>query len=329
MRNLKIDFYRGVAIFLMVYAHILQFGKCIFNAFMSGQGLNSFIYSFHMPILAIISGYCCALSIQKYTCNLKKYIINRSLSLLSVILVWGTIYFLLDFIFIKPTISLSYLIFRYFTGQLWFITGIIFLNVITIIIYHFCNKNKFASWVMIYSLVTVSFFVMALFIPHINPICYLMPFYFIGFLYNAPSSYHFKMTINKIAPFGVIIFIILFFTFGFNLALENNNVYCYFYKACCCCIFVLLLNNIYYHFQNSKIITFFITCGKYSIQIYTMHWIIILYALKEYELKTYSEMAIFQILVSPVFSITICALIIILSKLVLKKQKLSRLLFGR
>lgn len=55
-RNEKIDFLKGVAIFLVVYGHIIQY--CIKNK--GDFFLNlvfKIIYSFHMPLFMIISGY--------------------------------------------------------------------------------------------------------------------------------------------------------------------------------------------------------------------------------------------------------------------------------
>lgn len=56
-RILKLDYLKGILIILMVYAHYIQIPKNSFIFSYTGYGLNGGIYTFHMPMLALISGY--------------------------------------------------------------------------------------------------------------------------------------------------------------------------------------------------------------------------------------------------------------------------------
>lgn len=63
-----IDFIKGIAIFLMLYGHSLQYGSGA-DFLQSGQywenNVMKVIYSFHMPLFITISGYLFWFSIQK------------------------------------------------------------------------------------------------------------------------------------------------------------------------------------------------------------------------------------------------------------------------
>lgn len=73
---------RGIAVFLMLWGHCVQY--CCTDAFdFFDNSAYRFIYSFHMPLFMLISGYLFAYSIQKYT--LKTLIIRRTQAMLQPI----------------------------------------------------------------------------------------------------------------------------------------------------------------------------------------------------------------------------------------------------
>lgn len=82
-RNGYIDFLKGIAIILVVFGHNIQYGSgsnYLQNEFFFDNIIFKFIYSFHMPLFAIISGYLFFLTIKKY--NTKMVIIKKIRSLL-------------------------------------------------------------------------------------------------------------------------------------------------------------------------------------------------------------------------------------------------------
>lgn len=59
-RDIGFDMVKLITIFLVIVGHIIQFiGINWYDYF----GVEKFIYSFHMPLFIIISGYFCARSI--------------------------------------------------------------------------------------------------------------------------------------------------------------------------------------------------------------------------------------------------------------------------
>lgn len=83
-----IDIAKGLCILLVVMGHILQF-NCTGN---SSQTVFNFIYSFHMPVFVMLSGYVASLSRDKIVngnaiCFIKK----KFVQLVIPFLVWGLV----------------------------------------------------------------------------------------------------------------------------------------------------------------------------------------------------------------------------------------------
>lgn len=69
-RDLSIDYIRGLAIFLVVVGHFIQGNSDFFlESGSNSKSLFEIIYSFHMPLFFILSGYVSALKKEKI-CNL-------------------------------------------------------------------------------------------------------------------------------------------------------------------------------------------------------------------------------------------------------------------
>jgi fucose 4-O-acetylase-like acetyltransferase len=55
-RNVLLDYFKGIAIFLVVWGHCLQYAANASYDFFSNE-VFIVIYSFHMPLFMFISGY--------------------------------------------------------------------------------------------------------------------------------------------------------------------------------------------------------------------------------------------------------------------------------
>lgn len=89
-RSLLIDFARGIAVILMVLGHNIQFGSG--SEFRAGaffdDWLFKFIYSFHMPLFAVLSGYLFFFSMKHDIWALLK---KRFQSLVIPVLCWAAL----------------------------------------------------------------------------------------------------------------------------------------------------------------------------------------------------------------------------------------------
>ena len=69
-RNVYLDLVKGIAVCLVVLGHCIQFGsgaKYLETGAFFENTIFRVIYSFHMPVFMMISGYLFSYSIRKYS----------------------------------------------------------------------------------------------------------------------------------------------------------------------------------------------------------------------------------------------------------------------
>lgn len=142
----EINIVRGMAILLVVIGHGLS------DAFSGENGwinivahyLFDLIYSFHMPLFVLISGFCSykILSMNEIH-GIKRYICNRFARLLIPYFTWGIIYVFLD-IFVKNYSWESFNVRRYMIDllcgdnanwQLWTLYILFICSVVSVVIF--------------------------------------------------------------------------------------------------------------------------------------------------------------------------------------------------
>ena len=177
-RNTFIDISKGVAIFLMLWGHCIQYcGGSNYDFF--GNLIFKAIYSFHMPLFALISGYLFFFSFSKR--DLKELLTIRLKSLLKPIIFCSVLHFLI----FNVLLELKNGNFRlFFTGEwtqylssLWFLWSILAASLSIAIIYKKC-ENIIGRLVL---LIVFMAFVGAL--PNGTLNQYIFPFFTVGFLY--------------------------------------------------------------------------------------------------------------------------------------------------
>ncbi len=207
MKSNYINVLRGITIFLMLWGHCIQ--VCI------PTGLDFFenplfkiIYSFHMPLFMLISGYLFYYSFEKR--NMKDLLVHRCGSLLKTIVFFGIFsYFMTTGLFsvIKGDFS------ALFNGGwlpslagLWFIWSVLSASLVVGFI---CKKVK-RIWLQVL-LLAVGSVVVLLFQNGINNL-FMYPFYVIGFYFakykNKISS---KMMLIKYASLVIFPILLVFF----------------------------------------------------------------------------------------------------------------------
>lgn len=90
-RSMTPDVCRGIAIFLVIWGHVLQQGL-LGVADVPENPAVKIIYSFHMPLFVLISGYFFYGSQKKKNC--KELVFDRSCKMLKVIVIWNTIHYM-------------------------------------------------------------------------------------------------------------------------------------------------------------------------------------------------------------------------------------------
>lgn len=152
-RNVFIDVLRGVAIILVCFAHCIQYG--------SGSGvlqelsffhnkLYIVIYSFHMPLLMIISGYLFAKSLRRFE-NIADFLKNRFCTLILPIISWNTIRWIMSILVGKNAFSVEMLtkwIDMLFT-EFWFLWAIFWCSLIVYVVYKYLN-NSILTYILLF-----------------------------------------------------------------------------------------------------------------------------------------------------------------------------------
>lgn len=213
-RNTEIDILKGIAIILVIYAHCIQFGSgsnyLESQSFFNNQ-VFKFIYSFHMPLFMIISGYLFYFSIHKHSF---KYNLNtRFIGLFVPIILWQTIWILLVN-FHNPNNNNVLSLFNSYLNTLWFITSVFFNSLIVLL----CNKYAKDSRLLYGIIIIVS-----LFIPNYygyNLYVFMLPYFLCGYFYNKAGRPTVVMN-RKIKITGYIILVILFFILLYHYEIND------------------------------------------------------------------------------------------------------------
>ena len=85
-REKWVDAVKGLAIYLVILGHSIQYATTR-DYYYAKNSIFQIIYSFHMPLFMMMSGYLFAYSISKY--SIKDGIIAKIKGILIPCIVWG------------------------------------------------------------------------------------------------------------------------------------------------------------------------------------------------------------------------------------------------
>lgn len=220
MRDKRIDVIKGVASFLVVIGHNIQTLKGIEYA--GGDFYNnpvySFIYTFHMPLFMLVSGYLFYNSTNKYSAE--ELIISKGKSVLIPIFVWTYLINLLLILFDKVDMSLFKYLFSPLTA-IWFLWAIFYSSLGTLIGKKFFNDN-------IWFHITVIFILLLLpDVLHKEYYAFMYPYFIAGY-YAKKKEFKIE-NINiwlNLIPFTLLLSLWgvdkYIYTSGITLLFENN-----------------------------------------------------------------------------------------------------------
>lgn len=177
-REKIIDLLKGIAIFLVVYSHAIQYfsgeeyliKKCFFD-----NMVFKVIYSFHMPLFMLISGYLF------FNYNDKKIDIKKQLKTLIIpIFSWQFLYSLIYFINKEKNISYFKFLSSSIIYGLWFLWAIFYISCFIIFLEYFVKNKKLKILIHI-----LNFFILMLIPDYFGSSLYkfMYPFFIIGY-YN-------------------------------------------------------------------------------------------------------------------------------------------------
>ena len=177
--RLYLDIVKGVAVFLMLWGHCIQ---CCSNKEFDfyTNGLFKFIYSFHMPLFMLVSGYLFFYSCEKRT--LSELLTRRTHSLLQPIIMCSILNYFLTIVLSQRTLS------SIVDGPwintlsiLWFLWSTLSASIVVGISVKVTNKPALQILFIILGFAAVYFF------PNCQLNLFMYPFFAAGYLF---SKYH-------------------------------------------------------------------------------------------------------------------------------------------
>lgn len=207
-RNLYIDVVKGVVIFLMIWGHCIQ---CSY----SGTEIDFFenpvfkcIYSFHMPLLMLMSGYLFSLSSTKYTFP---DLVQRKVTTMVHPIIGGSIFY---FVFVTVLYALPKGNFDVLIGgkwldslgSLWFLWSVLASSLVLCVATK-CTKNLALELCVI----VCGIFFVALF-PNPESNIYMYPYYVIGYYMGRFANIRRKIDVIKYISLALFPAMLFFFT---------------------------------------------------------------------------------------------------------------------
>lgn len=203
-RNLYLDVVKGIAIFLMVLGH------CILNGSGKSTYLNQtfwadpvfkWIYTFHMPLFMLISGYFLYLSLDRS--SWKVLLMRRISTLLVPIIIFNFYNYL--FLYSQSYDQGFYIIFNTklfwlnLVNGFWFLWAALIWSVVILLVNRFCNDH----WIVYFAILVITFFIPNL-VPYYQDvgglqtyrINFMFPFIVIGYFsgkYSRSCLHHFTV----------------------------------------------------------------------------------------------------------------------------------------
>lgn len=339
-RNEYLDFLKGISIIFVVLGHCIQYGSgdifikkhlFFYNVFFK------IIYSFHMPLFMIISGYLFYFSIKEK--SIEMIIQKKFISIGIPIIFWGIVNWIIelgksgidDLTFIKLFQNIIY--------NLWFLWAILGCSFFLLV-----NKIIFKDSLMGQIIILVSFYLL----PdkyNLIYIKYLYPFFIIGYYMN--KNFKYSIIKNKIKNLSerkgiilllLLLFFILVYNFKFDYYIYNSKhsifneevekiVISSFYRLIIGMLGIVLINNfsfLIYFKLNEDIKKFFIFCGKSSLEIYIISSYINYYALIPITKNINNNFAI-----NLIQSLVIIIICLIIKEIISKNKIVKKLMFGK
>ena len=354
-RNRYLDFVKGILILFVLWGHCIQYGTVGEGQFFENP-LFKFIYSFHMPLFMLISGYLFYYSAKKR--SLKELVFSRAYSFGIPLFVWGCLPRLLSYIIAfankKQQINLLsilkavYHIFMGFTS-IWFLWSVLVISVIMAFAEKSKTRDKSTQAIII--LFGVIFILL---LPGSENNLFMYPYFILGYYLHSSNFLKWKkvlwMRVICIALFAIMLCFYskecYIYTTGlwitnpnvFNVRQLGIDMFRYVIGVVGAISMLILSEKVCNSGVLSKRIKeYIVKIGMISLQIYILQRYIVesigkrvvLYLVEQKGIDQFCDnMVIFNCFVTPIATVF---LVIVIEKIVvfIEKLKISFLLFGR
>ena len=324
-RQVYVDMMRGIAILLVVAAHLIQTNveDGIHNqAFM-------FINLFHMPLFFMISGYIgWKVAIPMGADSFLRFVKKKILRLGLPLFVWTIVvnyFFFTDIWRIPPS--------EVFVGivvqpGLWFLLTLLQIYIVFGVFlllntkFNDCNS----IWIDLCILLCVGTLtgIYGLWIPSLNSLFLYTLFFYFGVMLSKHREF------SQIA-FNEWIFVIAFFVFcilSCHWDMHSGSMIDDLLKVILApCAFIILM-NVCKKYEKIGLAKYMSLWGRYSLEVYVVHWALLLFV-QNTHIALIGLNSFWMLVLSCVIALPIVYISILFSKMVEVSPKLRLLLFGR
>lgn len=336
-RIIAFDILKFFAIFLVVWGHSI-------HQFLSSDGSSNqvyrLIYSFHMSLFMMISGYFSFSSLKK---RFYEFVVRKFLQLIYPCFVWGAISWIFlesisCFHYGNPEFSVIGLIFDYYwLSDFWFLKSCFICYCLLYITSHIGMEKKY--WVtlsLILSQMITPFFV-----------SFMYPCFLVGYELRQDSSFKEKVVRLNF----VILLVFVFLSFFWNQEVWNKShgipntilhlpilveiLFCRFFRLMIGVIGALAVISFTLHYYNRKngrypkMVQMCSEVGKYTLEIYILQTIILERFLGRFLCLDCVNLLFFDYFLSPLISFVLLILCYVIAKLIYKTKHLGKLLFWK
>lgn len=337
LRNLYLDILKGIAVFLVVLGHCVPLDDATYGV----NPLHKLIYSFHMPLFAIISGYFFTSSMRNYK-HLGSFVIAKFPVLFFPWLTFAIVSWVAKASQEGLNIFDFKEVFIHFAYSYWFIPAIMLIMLLS----WFWGRYAGKKWGVI-----TTFIIVLHLIPNISfiyevikikEVAYLFPFFVAGIgikdkqdkLLTLYHKYGKVIFVSSLIVFGGLIIQYdredYMFTSGVSLISSHFGLLEQLRIDICRIIIgvagIICTGHLIYCLQSIKGISILAKLGEVSLGVYLLHDFLLRYVVSQYSYRGFfSSVYLDAILLSVILSL-ICYIILQTRQWI---PKLSPYIFGR
>ncbi len=323
-RILYFDAIKTLTIFLVIWGHALvRFDSKL----ESGTGLYIFIYSFHMPLFMVISGF---FSVSSFERSLKKVVNTKIKQLIIPVIFWTitTCLYMLLMNYHKHVIRDEII------GNNWFLKTLFVCYIYSWIANRLIPFNKIIAFFLSWSILLI--------IPNSSFLQFnwLYIFFWVGIFLR----YNIEL-FNKNRTFLFLVCCILipllylikvnnhydnYIPLTFSSLINSFPIHLIrFAIAFCMTILVFIITQfLYENLKHSKLLTITSNFGQYTLGIYVLQSFFLDRILSDFLKINHNNFVLYQYLYTPLISLFVLIFCIVIIRLLSKNKLLDILLFG-
>lgn len=173
-RNKSLDIAKAIAIILVVLGHSIQYCSGLEKQEALSLGVSKFIYSFHVPLFMLVSGWLFYFTIQRHTA--KEIVVGRLKTFIWPILTMTVVHLFMQYYEYRDELNTLRSVPLSLVNSLWFLWALAVATILMCVT-HSIFRNRWWGYAVLVLL--------TLLVPDGSPIrayMFLIPFFVTGFL---------------------------------------------------------------------------------------------------------------------------------------------------